>query len=47
VVVFAKGLHRCPHESCIEKNPFKRQEHLKRHLNTLGSPTSIEKFGIH
>ncbi|KAI2642326.1 hypothetical protein GGS21DRAFT_546518 [Xylaria nigripes] len=35
VVIFAKGSHRCPHEICVDKKPFKRQEHLKRHLNTV------------
>ncbi|KAI8634281.1 hypothetical protein F5Y19DRAFT_207425 [Xylariaceae sp. FL1651] len=31
VSVFPKGLHRCLHEACVGRKPFKRQEHLKRH----------------
>ncbi|KAI3327848.1 hypothetical protein HD806DRAFT_484163 [Xylariaceae sp. AK1471] len=35
VVVFAKGLHRCQEAACVDRKPFKRQEHLKRHLTTV------------
>ncbi|KAI1438937.1 hypothetical protein GGR50DRAFT_690704 [Xylaria sp. CBS 124048] len=35
VVVLSKGAFRCPHEVCVDRKPFKRQEHLKRHLNTV------------
>jgi len=30
--VITKGTFRCLHENCTEKKPFKRQEHLKRHV---------------
>jgi hypothetical protein len=30
--VISKGTFRCLHENCTEKKPFKRQEHLKRHV---------------
>ncbi|KAI1751159.1 hypothetical protein F4782DRAFT_547765 [Xylaria castorea] len=29
------GLHMCKHPSCKDKKGFKRQEHLKRHENTV------------
>ncbi|KAI1825733.1 hypothetical protein F4861DRAFT_163531 [Xylaria intraflava] len=35
VLVLPKGAHHCPHDICVDRKPFKRQEHLKRHLNTV------------
>ncbi|KAI0388822.1 hypothetical protein F5Y17DRAFT_451425 [Xylariaceae sp. FL0594] len=32
--VYTKGTFRCLHENCTERRPFKRQEHLKRHVTT-------------
>ncbi|KAI0407951.1 hypothetical protein F4802DRAFT_594891 [Xylaria palmicola] len=41
VPVVAKGIHKCPHETCQNKRPFKRQEHLKRHIRTQHSRIRI------
>ncbi|KAI0154407.1 hypothetical protein GGR57DRAFT_512350 [Xylariaceae sp. FL1272] len=30
-----KGGHRCPYEICSDRKAFKRQEHLKRHIQTV------------
>jgi hypothetical protein len=34
VIVFTRGSHSCPKDDCIGRKPFRRQEHLKRHLKT-------------
>ncbi|TGJ88062.1 hypothetical protein E0Z10_g664 [Xylaria hypoxylon] len=33
-IVHPSGLFKCHHQKCGSKKPFKRAEHLKRHLNT-------------
>ena len=33
-VLLQSGAHKCPHPQCVDRKPFKRQEHLKRHETT-------------
>ncbi|KAI1506710.1 hypothetical protein F5X99DRAFT_365267 [Biscogniauxia marginata] len=44
IQVIAKGTYRCDHPECIAmgRNPFKRQEHLKRHKSTCHNPNPEE-----
>ncbi|KAI5928167.1 hypothetical protein F4810DRAFT_647267 [Camillea tinctor] len=44
IQLIAKGTFRCDHEDCIAmgRNPFKRQEHLKRHKSTCHNPNPEE-----
>ncbi|KAI1634004.1 hypothetical protein F4809DRAFT_652141 [Biscogniauxia mediterranea] len=44
IQLIAKGTFRCDHPDCIAmgRNPFKRQEHLKRHKSTCHNPNPEE-----
>lgn len=32
--IIKSGTHKCPYRECINRNAFKRSEHLKRHIDT-------------
>ncbi|EMR62452.1 hypothetical protein UCREL1_10630 [Eutypa lata UCREL1] len=36
--IIKSGTHKCPYRECINRNAFKRSEHLKRHIDTHHNP---------
>nr|QHA79231.1 BrlA [Monosporascus eutypoides] len=36
--IIKSGTHKCSYPECVNRKPFKRSEHLKRHVNTHHKP---------